>query len=72
MASVYADNVWAAMLLTTLAGLSTAVGGLVVICFGKPSFAKLGEAFSCARGLLLTACFLSAGHMLSFSSGVML
>jgi zinc transporter ZupT len=36
-----------------LVGLSTALGGIIVITFGKPSFARLG-------------------HMLSFSSGVML
>ena len=49
------SNIVPAMVLTTLAGLSTAVGGLVVICFGKPSFVKLGMGLKPAAALPLTA-----------------
>jgi hypothetical protein len=51
MSVTYSDNVVVAMILTTLAGLSTAVGGLVVICFGKPSYAKLGEVSFCFHAI---------------------
>jgi len=47
------NNLWIALLLTTISGLSTGLGGLIVVLYGKPS----------QKGL---------GHLLSFSSGVMI
>lgn len=49
----FAGNAVPALIATLVSGLSTGVGGLMVLFYGKPSNTKLG-------------------HMLSFSSGVML
>jgi zinc transporter ZupT len=49
------ENIWSALFLTTVSGLSTSIGGLIVLLYGSRSVSQ--EAL---------------GHMLSFSSGVML
>ena len=46
------------MALTTLAGLSTALGGLIVIYLGSPSFTKLGHMLSFSAGVMLFISFI--------------
>eukprot|EP01113_Clastostelium_recurvatum_P034922 TRINITY_DN4802_c0_g1_i1.p1 TRINITY_DN4802_c0_g1~~TRINITY_DN4802_c0_g1_i1.p1 ORF type:complete len:314 (-),score=82.61 TRINITY_DN4802_c0_g1_i1:36-977(-) len=50
---LYRENATTAMIACAISGMSTAIGGLIIVSNGNPSFTKLG-------------------HMLSFSSGVML
>ena len=54
----YDSNIVNALLLTTLAGLSTALGGLVVVMFGHPSNNKLGHMLSFSAGVMLFISFI--------------
>ena len=51
------ENTFQAFLLTILAGLSTAIGGLLVISFGSPTFKSLGKMLSFSSGVMLYISF---------------
>ncbi len=53
----YSANAAMAMLLTLFAGLSTALGGLIVVVFGSPSPAFLGHTLSFSSGVMLMISF---------------
>ena len=52
---------WTAVTLTTLSGMSAAVGGLIVVCAGAPSPRVLGHLLSFAAGIML---YISYGDLL--------
>jgi ZIP family zinc transporter len=49
---------WNAFLLATISGMSTAIGGLLVIFFGAPSATKLGIMLSASCGVMLYISFM--------------
>ena len=46
-----------ALVFTTVAGLSTAVGGLVVLLTGEPDYRKLGVMLSFSAGVMVYVSF---------------
>eukprot|EP00727_Mastigamoeba_balamuthi_P000403 m51a1_g1036 hypothetical protein (298) ;mRNA; f:691014-692651 len=53
----YSAHVPLALLLTTVSGLATAVGGVVIVACGEPSARKLGHMLSFASGVMLYISF---------------
>jgi len=47
-----------AMLLTIISGLSTGIGGLLVVSYGKPTFTKLGHMLSFSAGVMTYISFM--------------
>ena len=56
--ALFEDKYVTAMLFTAIAGLSTGIGGLLVVLYGKPSFTKLGHMLSFSAGVMLYISFM--------------
>jgi len=52
------QNVVPALLATCISGLSTGIGGLLVVFFGKPSNTKLGHMLSFSAGVMIYISFM--------------
>ena len=54
----YSSNAMMALLLTTLSGLSTGLGGLLLYLEDEPDFKRLGHLLSFASGVMLYISFM--------------
>lgn len=51
------DHKFLALILTTLSGVATGIGGLVILWAGEPSFTKLGHMLSFSAGVMIYISF---------------
>ena len=51
------NNFLTAMIWTTISGLSTAIGGIVVYLFGEPNYKTLGKMLSFSAGVMIYVSF---------------
>lgn len=51
------SNAVIAILLTTISGLSTGLGGVIIVALGTPSFVKLGHMLSFSAGVMVYISF---------------
>ena len=51
------NNFLTAMICTTISGLSTAIGGIVVYLFGEPNYKTLGKMLSFSAGVMIYVSF---------------
>ena len=51
------DHRYLALVLTTLSGVATGIGGLAILWSGEPSFIKLGHMLSFSAGVMMYISF---------------